>query len=301
MRRENRTPDEVIAAIASRSHGVITRLEMLGAGLSGADIDRRARRGALIRVHRGVYRVGHSAPSIDADYLAAVRACGPSGLLFGRAAAFFLSLVKLAAAPRPQVAVTTERRVPGIRTRRDRRGAERDAATYRAIPITSVARTLVDLAGRSTINEFARACHEAGVIHRTTPAQVKAVLARRPSTPGAAKVRAVMLGEVNVTLSRLEAAFLKVLRDAGLPLPITNRPAGGYRVDCRWPDHRLTVELDSYQFHNSRYAWEQDRRRERQARARGDEFRRYTWYDVVEDRRAMVAELLHLLSRECPA
>jgi very-short-patch-repair endonuclease len=159
----------------------------------------------------------------------------------------------------------------------------------------------VDLAAWSTVNEFARACHEAGVIHRTTPSQVKAVLARRPSTPAAAKVRAVMLGEVNVTLSRLETAFLEVLRDAGLPLPITNRPAGGYRVDCRWPADRLTVELDSYQFHNSRHAWEQDRRREREARARGDEFRRYTWYDVVEDRRAMVAELRHLLSPGCPA
>ena len=301
MRREDRTADEVIAVIASRSHGVIAREEMLGAGISGADIDRRARRGALIRVHRGVYRAGHDAPSTEADYLAAVRACGRSGLLYGRAAAFLLSLIKLRTAPRPEVAVTTERRIAGIRTRRDRRGAERDAAMYRGIPVTSPARTLVDLAARATINEFARACHEAGVIHRTTPSQVKAVLARRPSTPGAAKVRAVMLGEVNVTLSRLEAAFLKVIRDAGLPLPITNRPVGGYRVDCGWPEHRLTVELDSYQFHNSRHSWEQDRRREREARARDDEFRRYTWYDVVEDQRAMVAELRRLLSRRCPA
>jgi predicted transcriptional regulator of viral defense system len=301
VRREDRTTDEVIAAIASRSHGVITRLEMLGAGITGSDIDRRAHRGALIRVHRGVYRVGHNAPSTEADYLAAVRACGASGLLYGRAAAFLLSLIKLATAPRPQVAVTTERRVPGIRTRRDRRAAERDAAMYRRIPVTSVARTLVDLAARSTINELARACHEAGVIHRTTPSQVKAVLARRPSTPGAARVRAVMLGEVNVTLSRLEAEFLRVLRDAGLPLPITNRPAGGNRVYCRWPDHRLTVELDSYQFHNSRYAWEQDRRRERQARRRGDEFRRYTWYDVVEDRQPMLGDDRNHLSGECPA
>src|SRR4051794_38764555 len=108
MRREGRTPDEVITAIASRSHGVITRMEMLGAGMSGADIDRRARRGALIRVHRGVYRAGHRAPSIEADYLAAVRACGASGLLCGRAAAFLLSLIKLATAPGPEVAVTTE-------------------------------------------------------------------------------------------------------------------------------------------------------------------------------------------------
>ena len=83
-------------------------------------------------------------------------------------------------------------------------------------------------------------------------------------------------GDVRVTLSTLERKFLARLRAAGLPLPLTNRVAGGRRVDCRWPDHRLTVEVDGYRFHRSRHAWEQDRRREREARARGDEFRRYT-------------------------
>jgi hypothetical protein len=68
-------------------------------------------------------------------------------------------------------------------------------------------------------------------------------------------------------------------------------------VDCRWPKHRVTVELDSFRFHNSRRAWEQDRRRERAARARGDEHRRYTWHDVFEDPAPMLAELAALLSR----
>ena len=114
-------------------------------------------------------------------------------------------------------------------------------------------------------------------------------------------MRAIMLGEVNVTLSRLESAFLGVLRDAGLPLPQTNKPAGGHRVDCRWPEHRLTVELDSYRFHNSYYTWERDHLRAREARSRGDEFRRYTWYDVTEGRAAMLAELRRLLSTRRPA
>ena len=76
---------------------------------------------------------------------------------------------------------------------------------------------------------------------------------------------------------------------------MTNRPAGGRRVDCRWPEQRLTVELDGYRFHNSRHSWEQDRRREREARARGDEFRRYTYGDVTEDPTLMLAELRTLL------
>lgn len=102
-------------------------------------------------------------------------------------------------------------------------------------------------------------------------------------------------GDVHVTLSKLEARFLELLRAEGRALPITNKPAGGRRVDCRWPEHRLTVELDGYQFHNSRHSWEQDRRREREARARGDEFRRYSYGDVFEHPTLMLAELLALL------
>ena len=79
-------------------------------------------------------------------------------------------------------------------------------------------------------------------------------------------------------------------------LPITNRPAGGRRVDCRWPDRRLTVELDSYRYHRSPHSWEQDRRREREAHARGDAFRRYTYGDVFEDPQQMLRELRALLS-----
>ncbi len=99
-----------------------------------------------------------------------------------------------------------------------------------------------------------------------------------------------------MTLSELERALPESgSNEAGLPLPKTNKRAHGRRVDCRWPDHRLTVELDSYRYHRSRHAWEQDRRREREARARGDEFRRYTHGDVVESPRLMLAELRALL------
>jgi very-short-patch-repair endonuclease len=71
--------------------------------------------------------------------------------------------------------------------------------------------------------------------------------------------------------------------------------ASGRRVDCRWAEFRLTVELDSYRYHGSRHAWEQDRRREREAHARGDAFRRYTYGDVLEDPRYVLAELPNLL------
>lgn len=120
-------------------------------------------------------------------------------------------------------------------------------------------------------------------------------LARRPNAPGAANLRAVAEGDTLILLSRLERRFAALLRAHGLPRPRTNRPAGAHDVDCRWPDRRLTVELDSYRFHHSRHVWERDRRRARAAYARGDEFRRYTWADVVEDPTALLAELGPLL------
>ena len=96
--------------------------------------------------------------------------------------------------------------------------------------------------------------------YRTTPRQINAVLERRPNAP------------------------------------LTNKVASGKRVDCRWPEHKLTVELDNYQFHNSRHAWEQDRIRERQAYVRGDDFRRYCWGDVFERPGPMLRELRLLIA-----
>jgi hypothetical protein len=162
--------------------------------------------------------------------------------------------------------------------------------------VTTVPRTLVDLASSSPEAALARACHEAGVLFRTTPKQVDAVLRRLPIAPGRAKLGRILHGDVRVTLSRLEERFLERLGEAGLPLPVTNRVASGRRVDCRWPECQVTVELDSYRFHNSRHSWEHDRLREREARARGDEFRRYLWTEVFEDPNFMLVELRELLS-----
>jgi putative AbiEi antitoxin of type IV toxin-antitoxin system len=294
MRCQNAPVEQEIGRIAGAQHGVVTRVQLFGAGVSSAGIERRVRKGTLLPEYRGVYRVGHRAPSREAKYMAAVRACGQGALLSGRAAAHLLGLLK-GAAPPPEVLAPARRRVEGVRTRRSRQIDPREATLFDGIPVTTVPRTLVDLAAVLTPADLARACHEAGVLHRTTPAQVEAVLDRRPNSRGAAKLRRVLRGDVHVSLSKLERRFLAVLRSNGFPLPRTNRPAGGRRVDCRWPEQRLTVELDSYRYHSSRHAWEQDRRREREARARGDEFRRYTWGDVFEGRTLMLRELRALL------
>lgn len=289
------TVERELARIATRQHGVVTRQQLLDGGLSRHQISTRLRTGTLLREHPGVYRVGHRAPSVEARYLAAVFACGQDARLAGLAAAHVHELCR-GRPPIPEVTAPTKRDLAGVRTHR-RRADDEDTTTWRGIPVTSVARTLVDIAAVLGESELARACHEAGVRHRTTPGDVEEVLVRRPTSPGARMLRRVLRGEVRVTLSALERRFLGVLADAGLPLPETNKVAGGRRVDCRWRDARLTVELDGYRYHASRHAWEQDRRREREARAGGDDFRRFTYGDVLENPAPMLRELREILAR----
>jgi very-short-patch-repair endonuclease len=294
QKRRTASPEMVIRRLASSAHGVVTRSELLRAGISAEAIRQRVDKGLLSPIHRGVYRAGHLAPSLEARYLAAVKACGSDAVLSGRAAAYLWRLIK-GSSPQPEVLAPNDRRVPGVRVHRARRTDLADVGKRQGIPITTVPRTLVDLASSLPEPALARACHEAGVLYRTTPAHVDAVLSRLPNARGRAKLERVLHGEVPVTLSKLESRFLKLLRGTGLRLPVTNRVAGDHRVDCRWPEHRLTVELDSYRFHNSRHSWDKDRLREREARSRGDQFRRYAWSDVFEDPGYILKELQELL------
>src|SRR5919198_811135 len=123
--RKNRTVEQVLDQIGSSAHGVVTRRELLRAGISDDEIRHRLRTGALIRQHPGVYRVGHRAPSVEARYMAAVRACGDGAVLSGHAAAYLLGLIK-GRPPAPGVTAPTERRIAGVRARRSRGLDRRD-------------------------------------------------------------------------------------------------------------------------------------------------------------------------------
>lgn len=289
MNRKRPTTTELLQRIAVGAHGVVTRRAALAAGVSDREITGRLRSGTLLRVHRGVYRLGHRAPSNEARYLAAVSACGDGAALSGLAAAHLFGLLP-GPAPAAEVSCPTERRVRGVITRRIRR-RELETTTWRGLPCTTVPGTLVDLAGRLDPEKLARAVHEAAVRYDVGPADLERALARWPSAPGAAKLRRVIHGETRVSLSVLERRFLQLLERERLPLPETNVVADERRVDCRWPALHLTVELDSYRYHGSRHAWELDRRRERDAYRRGDQIRRYTYGDVLERPGPMLAEL----------
>jgi very-short-patch-repair endonuclease len=274
-----RTVERRVALLAGRSHGVVTRAELLAAGVTKAEIDGRLRTGSLIAVLRGVYRVGHRAPSLDARYMAAVKACGEGALLSGLAAAHLFGLVR-GTAPPPEVSARTERRIKGVQVRRVRRLGKGDGTVRRGIPVTTVPRTLIDLSSLLSFDELAKAAHEATIRYEITK------VGKAPQ-----RLKAILEGDAPILLSRLERGFRARLRERRFELPITNRPAGAHYVDCRWPGRKLIVELDSYKFHKTRHAWEQDRERERDARRRGDLLRRYTWRDVFEEPGHMLADL----------
>jgi hypothetical protein len=200
------TADEVIVRIASSQHGVVTRVQLLAAGVS--------------------------ARAIDATLVAAVLACGNGSVLSGPAAGHLLEILR-GRLPAPDVTTRSARRPEGVIAHRTRALDPRDITTWKAIPVTTPARTLVDLAAVVSAEQLARAMHEASIRHGTTPDDVEAVLARRPNSPGAAQLRAVLRGDTKVTLSRLEQAFLRLLAENRLPLPTTNRRVGGRLVDCR--------------------------------------------------------------------
>ena len=138
-----RTAERIIGRVASQAHGVATRSELIEAGLSKDEIDWRLGTGALIRIHRGVYRVGHTAPSLEASYLAAVRACGDGALLYGPAAAFLRGLLRgPAETPRAHPPPSGARRGHPPRPARRRARSKHPPRD----PHHHCARTLVDLA-----------------------------------------------------------------------------------------------------------------------------------------------------------
>jgi hypothetical protein len=279
------------ARIATRQHGRVTWRQLVGAGIDRHTVQRWLADRRLHPVHDGVYAVGHVAPSVHGDYMAAVLACGRGAVLSHRAAGHLLKILPGSASP-PEVIVPTVagRRRPGILVHRVRTLPERDTSILDRIPIATVPRVLLDMAPQLDAAELGRACHEAWVRHGTSPREIEACIARNPTKNGVARLRRAVGSDV--TLSVLEDGFLELLRDHGLPAPRTNIDRNGDRVDCHWPALGLTVELLSYRYHGSRAAFERD-----VARRRRSQHIAFTYGDVFERSRQTAAELAAAMRR----
>ncbi len=289
------TVERRLGRIASRQHGVVTRAEALAAGVSANQVEGRIQSGALTKVHRGVYRLGHRAPDPLASYVAAVRACGDGSAVSGMAGAHLLGLLR-ATPPKIEIAAPSARSVPGLIVHRARR-VPLELTAVEGIPVTTPPWTLLDIASRLDEETLGSACHEAWHRYRCGLPAVTQLAERRGRPPGSTRLLRMLGGDDPLLLSRLERRYLSLLRADRLELPRTNRRVGNHRVDCWWPHLRLVVELDSYTFHGSRRSWEADRRRDREARRLGIELIRYTWGDVFETPDEVRAEMRARLPR----
>ena len=283
----------MVAALAARQHGVVSAGQLREAGLGEAAVRRRVASGRLHHVHRAVYAVGHPALSPDGVRLAAVLACGPRAVLSHRAAAAVWRLLgndELAE-------VTTPGRRVGprqVRLHRTRRLEADDVTEVRGIPITSVARTIVDLAEVVPMRALQRAVHEAEVLGVLDRDATLHALAR---VPGRRRRRRVLgaLGShaPDPTNSAFTAAFLALCERHGLPRPSTGvyLDTGEWlaEVDCLFPRERVIVELDGEQVHRTRGRFHSDRRRDAALAARGWLTIRLTWERVTKED-ALVAE-----------
>jgi very-short-patch-repair endonuclease len=217
--------------------------------------------------------------------MAAVLACGDGAVLSHRAAAALWDLRPL---PAGAIDVTTRRQ--GTRRRRDiavhtsRDLAPEDVTTCRQIPCTTVARTLLDLAGLLGERTLARTVEQAMVLHLFDHRALAAVLSRSSGRRGAVTLRRLMQrisDEPALTRSELERRFLEVVRRASLPMPIVNGWVEGYEVDFHWPDRRLIVETDGRSVHGTPIAFERDRHRDLDLELAGWRVLRLTWRQVI--------------------
>jgi hypothetical protein len=281
---------DTVARIAGDQHGRITSRQLLAVGVDVHRIRRWVADGRLHREHVGVYAVGHPGRSTVGDYMAAVLAAGSGATLSHAPVAHLLRVIR-GAPPPPQVTVPTlgGRTRPGIVIHRVRALHPLDVSVYEGIPITTVPRTLVDLAPALTLEQLTRACHEAWVHHRTTPDQIEACIARNPRKPAVAQLRRAY--GADATLSDLEDLFAALLRRHALPIPRTNIDHAGDKVDCHWPQLGLTVELVSYRFHATRRAFEVD-----VARRRRSGHVAFSYGDIAERPAQTLRELTRLLS-----
>jgi very-short-patch-repair endonuclease len=265
-------------------------------------IDRRVRRGRLHVVHRGVYAVGHRVLSPRGRWMAAVLAAGPGAVLSHRSAA---ALWGIRPTSRARVDVTVRR------SRRARPGIDVHSADIRddetttvdGIPVTTVARTILDLAAVVPAHHTERAINEAEVRRLAETPSLGALVARYPRRRGTRTINRILetsrIGQ-DVTGSELESRFLAFLDAHGIPRPEVNQHIhiGDQLIeaDCLWRAQKVIVELDARSTHDTETAFEDDRAKDRAFQVAGYRPIRVTWRQLHQQRPMIAADLNALLA-----
>ena len=253
--------------LAGRQHGVVSirQLEQLF-GYSRAGVKRLVDSGRLHRIHRGVYAVGHTDLSLHGECLAAVLAVGPGALLSHYSAGWLWGIWRGSAKP-IHVTAFVPRHHPapkGITRHRARNLVDSDRTLVEGVPVTSVARTFLDLAWELTGDQLARALARAEDLELLDLDELHRVIERNRGHHGAKRLRyALSIYEPPAfTRSEFERRFVAHLVRSGLPRPATGWNEIGHELDVYWPELRFGVELDAYETHGTRDAFERDHDRD---------------------------------------
>ncbi len=275
--------DARVAWVAARQHGVVAHDQLRAAGLSPAGVRRRVEAGWLHRFHRGVFAVGHPALTNRGRWAAAVLAGGPGAVLSHRSAGALWGLMPETATLDVTVSGRHRHPQPGVVVH-----ASRLAATHTTridgLPVTALARTLLDLAEVLSIGELVECIDRTG--NRLRPALMSSMINEHRGRHGLKPLRQALLRtrpQDVLTRSELERRGLTLLAAASLPMPEVNVRVYGYEVDLLWRAERLVVELDGRRWHDTPAAHERDRRRDTNLLCRGYAVMRLTWRQVVND------------------
>jgi very-short-patch-repair endonuclease len=272
---------------------VVARRQLLELGFSRQAIERRVAAGNLVVLHRGVYAVGHTALSPRGRQLAAVLSCGPGAMLSHRSAADLWGLLRSGASRIEVTAARGRKPRSGVTVHRPRAIHPDDRATRENIPVTSVARTLIDLADVLDDRRLQRAINEAELRNLFNLVALDRARARTENRRGRGRLERVLVDyreERDWTRSEGERRLLALCERHGLPKPSANTTVAGYEVDAHWADAAVVIEFDGVATHGTTRAFHEDRRRDRALAAAGQLVARVTARDL-DDEAALAAQL----------
>ena len=285
-----------VAELARRQHGVVTRAQMVHLGLSQDVIDAWARNGRIHRVTRGVYAPGRASLDPRGRIHAAVLACGAGTIASHRSAAYLLGIGERSPLVVDVIPANRGgRSIDGIKAHLVPFPGRTEWGYVHGIPVTSVARTIVDLAGTYGEEQLGQAVERAATERLLDIARIDAILAASPRRHGTPCLRRVLspwrpvaeTAKFATFRSLFEAKLLPLVAAAGLPLPRFNAPVQTaervLEVDLLWEQARFVVEADSRKHHGIEVAFERDHRRARELIAAGYGFLGVTWREVEQE------------------
>ncbi len=326
--RSNRLTEEALA-LGARQNGAITRSQLLTTGLSEAGVRRRNETGLIFRIYNGVYSASGRHIDWKTVWMAGVLAAGEGSVLshmsaahaWGFADSNITEITRISgrgrrAPAKPEVYKQTRghavlggrARIPPLKIHETRRLGRFEVTVRHGIPITTVARTFVDIAGSVSAARLRALLHEAGRKGLLRFDELRAVMDRSRGKKGLAKLRRIVDDwdpRIALTRNKLETRMLWLCRRYGVPAPLVNQRVAGrnldYEVDFLWPDQRLVVEMDGGQDHDLPFGMERDRNKDSDLRLGGFTVLRLTWMMLTrEPERSMrkVKDHLELCERQ---